>query len=286
MSVSKNYWGVMLLPLAFSAPLFAADKAADKTEQRLSRLERVLESQSLLDMVDRIDALQREVQQLRGQVEEQQHLMEGMKSRQRDLYLDVDRRMTRLEREGGADVAPPVAPAATPATPLTTPTGQAPQPGAPAAAAPQAQPEAGSAAEAAAKPMTPQQLEQERKAYQKAFGLLRELRYEQATTAFRGFLKQYPNGRYAHTAQYWLGEAAYARRDFGQAITEYQALLDNHPRSNKRAEAMLKIGYSHQELQQQAEAKKMMEQLIELYPNSTEAGQARNQLRRMKKSGG
>ena len=112
------------------------------------------------------------------------------------------------------------------------------------------------------------------------------MRYEQATAAFRDFLKQYPDGRYAHIAQYWLGEAAYARRDFNQAIKDYQALLDNHPRSAKRAEAMLKIGYSYQELKKPAESKKMMERLIELYPNSTEAGQARNQLTRLKKSGG
>ena len=83
-----------------------------------------------------------------------------------------------------------------------------------------------------------------------------------------------------------MGEAAYARRDFVQAISDYQTLLKNHPRSAKRAEAMLKIGYSYQELKKPAESKAMMEQLIELYPDSTEAGQARNQLRRMKKSGG
>jgi tol-pal system protein YbgF len=112
--------------------------------------------------------------------------------------------------------------------------------------------------------------------------LLRELRYEQASAAFRDFLKQYPNSRYAHIAQYWLGEAAYARRDFVQAIKDYEALLQNHPHSAKRAEAMLKIGYSYQELKRGEEAKRMMEQLIELYPDSTEAGQASNQLKRLK----
>ena len=82
-----------------------------------------------------------------------------------------------------------------------------------------------------------------------------------------------------------LGRGVFARRDFKQAINDYQALLDNHPRSAKRAEAMLKIGYSYQELKNTAESKRMMEQLIKMYPDSTEAGQARNQLRRMKKSG-
>jgi tol-pal system protein YbgF len=203
--------------------------------------------------------------------------MAGMKERQRELYLDVDRRMSRLEREGGAAGMPHAlssgAAAAGSTPPLTT--ANSPNTLAPAAAT----------ATVPAVAADPQQLEQEREAYQKAFELLRELRYEQATTAFRDFLVNYPTGRYAHIAQYWLGEAAYARRDFVQAIKDYQALLQNHPRSAKRAEAMLKIGYSYQELKRLDESKKVMEQLIELYPDSTEAGQARNQLRRLKQSG-
>jgi tol-pal system protein YbgF len=286
-------WCLPVLVLAFSAPVFADSAAvpADRLEQRLSRIERLLESQSLLDMMERLDASQMEVQQLRGQLEEQQHQMEGMKNRQRELYLDIDRRMLRLEREGGSSSVTPAAPLnstaaaatspATPTTPLTsaplTTVNSAPS----AAVTPATPPQAASPAVA-----DPQQLAQEREAYQQAFELLRELRYEQATVAFRDFLTAYPHGNYAHNAQYWLGEAAYARRDFVQAINDYQALLQNHPRGTKRAEAMLKIGYSYQELKKTEESKKIMEQLIELYPDSTEAGQARNQLRRMKKSGG
>ncbi len=276
---------ILILPalaMSFSAPLLA-----ETVEQRLERMERVLESQSLLEMMERVDALQLEVQQLRGQLEEQQYQTNGMKSRQRELYLDIDRRMSRLEREGGAASVAPASPSvngATTPTPLTsaplTTTNKVP------ATTPAAS--TGTAAPVTAAPavvVNPQQLAEERVAYQKAFDLLRELRYEQATSAFRDFLNHYPNGRYAHIAQYWLGEAAYARRDFTQAISDYQALLANHPRSGKRADAMLKIGYCYQELKKPAESKRMMEQLIELYPDSTEAGQARNQLRRMKKSG-
>lgn len=272
MKVITRVLTLSTLALAFSSPLLA-----ETLEQRVERMERVLQSQSLLDMMERVDALQLEVQQLRGQLEEQQHQNASMKNRQRELYLDVDRRMSRLEREGGGSAGTPQPPAAsseTTQTPLTSTN-------TPAVATITEKP-----VEAAPTPTaTPQQLADERAAYQKAFDLLRELRYEQATTAFRDFLTQYPSGRYAHIAQYWLGEAAYARRDFTQAISDYQALLDNHPRSGKRADAMLKIGYSYQELKKPAESKRMMEQLIELYPDSTEAGQARNQLRRMKKSG-
>jgi tol-pal system protein YbgF len=277
MKVMNKILALPMLTLVFSAPLLA-----DTVEQRLGRMERVLDSQSLLVMSERLDALQQEVQQLRGLLEEQQHQMAGMKDRQRELYLDVDRRMSRLEREGGAAGMTPAASPGGAAAGSTPPLTTANAPNTPAPAAMSAP---GSATPAIVPAADPQQLEQEREAYQKAFELLRELRYEQATTAFRDFLVKYPNGRYAHIAQYWLGEAAYARRDFVQAIKDYEALLQNHPRSAKRAEAMLKIGYSYQELKKGEESKKMMEQLIELYPDSTEAGQARNQLRRLKKSG-
>lgn len=263
MTIRKMRWALPALLLCSSV------LHAESVEKRVERMERLLEGKSLLQMMERLDALQMEVQQLRGQLEEQQHQMEGMKGRQRELYLDVDRRMLRLEREGGGGAAAAGSPAG---QPLTT---------APAAEAPVAvsrQPSATAAGE--------QRLEQEREAYQKAFELLRELRYEQATAEFRNFLHNYPNGRYAHIAQYWLGEAAYARRDFKQAIRDYQALLDNHPRSAKRAEAMLKIGYSYQELNKDEQAEQTLKRLIELYPDSTEAGQARNQLKRLKKRGG
>lgn len=243
-----------LLLLALLLPLNVA-LAAESVEERLTRLERQLDSQSLLDMLQRIDALQQEVQQLRGQLEEQQHTISGLKDRQRELYLDVDRRMSRLEREG---VAAPVAgnQAATPATD---------------AKGTEAPADEGQA---------------ERDAYQNAFDLLRELRYEEATVAFRDFLKNYPDGRYAHIAQYWLGEAGYARRDFKQAIVDYEALLKNFPDSPKRAEAMLKIGYSQYEMKQPQLAQQILEQLVQQYPDSTEAGQGRNLLKRMKQNGG
>ena len=106
----------IFLPLLLALPLGAM---AETVEQRLERMERVLESQSLLQMMERLDALQLEVQQLRGQLEEQQHQMESAKERQRELYLDVDRRMSRLEREGGgAAPLPPTSGSETP--PLTT----------------------------------------------------------------------------------------------------------------------------------------------------------------------
>lgn len=268
-----RYWAVALLVTgSFSSALQAEEAGqAEAVEQRLERLERMVNNQSLLEMLQRLDSLQQEVAQLRGLVEEQQHTIEGLKSRQRELYMDVDRRLLQMEREGGAHApassTPPLGSASGGGTlPLTTA----------GAGSAQDKPE----------PAAKDDKQQEREAYQQAFDMLRELRYAQATAAFRDFLKRYPQGSYAHIAQYWLGEAGYAQRDFRQAIKDYNSLLVNYPNSPKLPEAMLKMGYSHYELKEYEPARQVLEELIQQYPDSTEAGQARNLLKRINKNAG
>lgn len=274
-----------------SAPASGASQkpAVPDTEERLSRLERLLDSQVLVDMVTRLDALQQEIQALRGQIEQQGHTVDGLRRRQRELYLDVDRRLSRMEREGpagtlgGPATAPPPAtameaepvqpqiPAMEPRSPEMVATSRPPVPSATAPVAPV--PEGPSPAELAA----------ERDAYQAAFDLLRELRYDQATAAFQSFLERYPNGRYGHIAQYWLGEANYAQRNFEQAIANYQRLINSYPESPKVAEAMLKIGYSRYELGQKEEAGKVLQELERRYPGTTEAGQGQKLLQTIRR---
>ncbi|MFA5627365.1 MAG: tol-pal system protein YbgF [Thiohalomonadaceae bacterium] len=252
--------------------------AADTLEQRVGRLEHKLESQALVDMVLRLDMLEQELQQLRGQMEVQTHSINGLRQRQRDLYLDIDRRLSRLEREAGAS-----APIATPPPASASSSPVAPAPVAPApvtAKSPPAQ-----VADAPAVPVDPEEAKKERAAYQLAFDQLRGLHYEQAITAFSAFLKEYPDGRYAAIAQYWIGEANYAQRNFKQAVVDYQTLLQRYPQSSKLAEAMLKIGYSQYELGDKAEARKVLTDLAHRYPDTTEAGQANAFLQKLRGEG-
>jgi len=238
------------------------------TEERLSRLERILDNQGLVEMLMRIDNLQNELQILRGEIELHAHELEDIKQRQRDLYVDIDRRLLRLERGGTADSG---------AVEMSS-TGKDTGKGAPAAV------KSGTAAAtaAAATPTGAADLANEQMSYQAAFDLLRELRYDQAVSAFKSFIIAYPNGRYAHIAQYWIGEANYAQRNFKEAIKDYQKLIDNYPNSPKLAEAMLKIGYSQYELKELKQAETTLNQLIKSYPGTTEAGQAQNLIQKIR----
>lgn len=238
------------------------------TKERVQRLERILDNQGLVDMLLRLENMQSELQILRGEIELHSHELEQIKQRQRDLYIDIDRRLLRMERSG-----PDSSAATTPASPQT------PVPSTP-AAAPAAKPATAPAATATTKPKADFATEQ--KAYQHAFDLLRELRYDQAVTAFRQFIATYPGGRYAHIAQYWIGEANYAQRKFKQAITDYQKLIDGYPKSPKLAEALLKIGYSQYEIKSLKQAEATLSRLVKDYPGTTEAGQAKNLIQKIR----
>lgn len=259
----KWFYGltVMLVSSGIASVSMAREDTSNLSDrERIERLERMMESQGLVDLLLRVDNLQQEIQQLRGDSEVNSRSLDEIKKRQRDLYIDIDRRLLQLERRsaGSVSVSPPASATASSAStpePAVTPT----------------QPAQASGNDAS-----------EQQAYQKAFDLLRELRYEQATVAFRNFIEKYPDGRYAHIAQYWLGEAGYAQSQFTTAIKDYQALLDNYPNSPKRAQAMLKIGYSYYKLKNNQEAQKYFEQVLKVYPGTTEAGQAQKMLKQIK----
>lgn len=244
-------------------------------KDRVRRLERILDSQSLQDMLTRIDTLQNEVETLRGALQVQSHQLDELKQRQRDLYMDIDRRLTRLERNGTGGTSSAPASSIPPAA-GTGAGGSANGNGGTNSAT------ATTATSSNASPAVESPGEQQ--AYQKAFDTLRNLHYNQAVIAFRTFIAKYPNGRYAHIAQYWIAEAEYAQRKFTQAIQDYQKLIDNYPNSPKLAEAMLKIGYSQYELNDNKDAITILDELIKSYPGTTEAGQAQNLLRRIQQS--
>ncbi|MCK4586463.1 MAG: hypothetical protein KAU29_03925, partial [Gammaproteobacteria bacterium] len=66
----------------------SSSSSGTSLEARLSRLE----NQTLLDLMERMDQLQNEVQRMLGEMEEQAHNMDSLNKRQRDLYLDIDQR--------------------------------------------------------------------------------------------------------------------------------------------------------------------------------------------------
>jgi len=273
MWLTKTALAVCLL--VYGATASAVSKG--ELETRLQQLERRLDSRSLVTLMEQVSALQREVQQLRGDIEVQTHSMESLQKRQRDLYLDIDRRLHRLEAggvQGQADVP------GTAAMMPTRPGGAAP-PAAPFApsGSSTATTAGGAAASAALNPAA------QRKDYDRALEKLKEGRYTEASSAFQAFLKKYPGSSYADNAQYWLGEVYYVTRQFQLALSEFGKVVDGYPDSTKIADAKLKIGYIQYELKDWAKAREMLAQVVQVYPGTTTARLAQERLDRMKREG-
>lgn len=266
-------------PVIEASGELSAAKSSD-LEKRLARLERLLENQTLVDLVTRMDSLQGEVQQVFGQMEEQIHSLEQLKKRQRDLYLDIDRRLRQAEEARASMSTAPgggsVFGGALPDGAVLGSAGASGQATDPASSSGASQSDASTDAQASA------DMQQERGDYERAFNLLKEGRYDLAVAAFKTFVQNYPRGHFADNAQYWLGEANYVQRNFQVALSEFEKVVKDHPTSPKRADALLKMGYTYQELKQYDKARLSLNDVVMNYPNSTAASLAKKRLQDLK----
>jgi len=267
------------------------DSGGSSLDARVTKLERVLNGQGLADLLTRIQRLQEDVQKLRGDLEVQGNDINGIKQRQRDLYLDLDRRLQKLETAAPAMTKPPASTTA-PVAPLPGQPGGVSPPvgGAPTAAGmnpampPTAQPTSpGMTAPMATPPAA--NPGQEQVDYQKAFDLLKGGHYDDAIAGFKEVLKDYPDGNLADNAQYWIGEAHFAARRFSEAADEFGKVIHDYPQSPKVPDAMLKLGFSYYELAAWGKARDTLEQLKGRYPQSTAAQLADRRLQKMKSEG-
>ncbi len=251
-----------------TAPSTVAPKTAASLNERVKRIERLLGNEALVDMLMRMETMEAEGQERQGELENLDHTIEMIKQRQRDLYLDMDRRLRQLE----LSVSKPVATSAAvvPVPGMITPGAAATRPNTSAII---------QSSTAAAYPAV------EREAYQQAFNLLKQGQYDKAIIAFQSFLSRYPNGNYTDNAQYWLGEANYVTRHFEVAEQEFRKVLEQHPDSSKTADAMLKLGYTYYELSNWESARTTLEAVIARFPNTTVGRLAENRLQKIQLEG-
>lgn len=253
----KRY-SLIVCGLLITGNVLAADESLESLndKQRIQRLERMMNSDVLREQTQTMMSLRDETAALREQIEQQEYELESMKQRQRNLYLDMDRRINNVEA-GGRSSVKVVAPVPPP----------------------------NSSAGKTAVPVVVAGDIDGQEAYSKAFALLKEGQYEQSITLFEAFKVSYPDSKYADNAQYWLGEANYVSRNYKKALTEFQQLIAQYPESPKNSGARLKIGYVYFELKNWSAASDALQQVISLYPDTTVAKKANERLQRMKREG-
>jgi len=106
-------------------------------------------------------------------------------------------------------------------------------------------------------------------------------KYELARSEFQDYLKYYGETELASNAQFYLGEIAYAQRQYDQAATEYEKVLTRYPKSFKLAPARLKRGMALLELNQKTAGVKELREVVKRYPGTEEERRARAKLKEL-----
>ncbi|MDP2433718.1 MAG: tol-pal system protein YbgF [Pseudomonadota bacterium] len=228
-----------------SATAIELQKTLQAQQERIARLEAQMQNKGMIDLLNQISALKSEVARLRGFQEEQAYQMDVAEKRVKDLFMDLDTRLTQVR-----ELASRPLPAQTDAVRLQTAQTLASIP----ASVPRAvDPEA------------------ESRAYSAAHALVKGGKYMEAVQAMRAFQVEYPGGSLAPNAVYWMGFSQVNLGDFPAAATAYQKLIDEYPNSSKAPDAMLSLARARIQSNELAQARTTLEQLMAKYPFSKAA---------------
>ena len=223
--------------------------ANSSLSDQLVSLERKLDARNRaqVNVQQQLDELQNEVNELRGITELHTYQLSQVLDRQRELYQELDRRVSEALKPANQ---PPATVAA---------------------------PSAGTGQINYSNNLT------ENEAYDRAVNMvLKDKRYEQAIPEFEAFNQRYPNSSYAANAHYWLGQLLFNKGELGKARQEFNAVVNNYPDSSKRSDAMLKLAMVEQKENSPGKAIAIYNKLIAEYPNSSAAKLAQPRLKSLK----
>lgn len=231
-----------------SSPSTTAVTGGGSVEQRLAALERIVEArtEAQLRMAQQLQQLLDEVSELRGVTETHSYQLDEILQRQRDIYQEIDRRVSAIQS----------APASVPAP----------------AAVPDTGPVVSYSSDAS-----------ENDAYDRAVNMvLKDRRYDAAIPEFENFIRNYPNSSYAPNAHYWLGQLLFNNNDLSKAKTQFERVVNNFPQSNKVADALLKLGQVAERENNKDAAIRYYRQLVDKHSGATSAKLAQDRINALK----
>lgn len=217
-------------------------------DTRIAKLESMLQNGSMLNLLSEIEALKAQIKRLRGDVDVQSNEIRVTQKRQNDLYVDLD---TRLRNQTPAESLPATA----------SPESDSPEPVVPALPA-----AGGDSAHT----------------YEQALNHFKAGNYPAAITAFKDFIRIYPDNPLTPSAQYWIGNAYYSSKDYLTAIAQQQKLITAYPKSPKIPDALLNISSAQLELGDLAAARNTLRELVTQYPDSNATALAQKRLEALK----
>jgi tol-pal system protein YbgF len=280
-----------LVVLPARAALFDDDEARRRIEQtnlrvaevqkqladRIAALETQLKSQGLVELFNQVEQLKSDIARLRGQIEVLNHESEQTQKRQRDLYIDLDSRLRRLEGGPGANVPPAASEGPAPVAGVVVPPAALPA-ASPPATVPRAPGATPGPAMASGSAPAPEAAAIEQRAYDAALDQFKAGNYAGAIASFNAFVKTYAKSPLAPSAYYWIGNSQFALKDYRAAIATQRQLLANFPGNPKAPDALLNIATCQFELGDGAASRRTLEELIAKHPQSEAAVKAKQRL--------
>jgi len=94
-------------------------------------------------------------------------------------------------------------------------------------------------------------------------------------------LKFYPTTDLAGNAQFYRAEIEYRQGNFAAAAKDFDKVLEQYPGGAKTPSAQLKKGLALVKLGQQDAGVRELQSLIQRYPHSPEATNAKDELRKL-----
>jgi tol-pal system protein YbgF len=247
-----------------SATPLAAQSTRSRVEDlelRVAQLEQVLQSQTLIEMSQRLEAQAAELRELRGALESAQNENQQLRKQLADVAADFDRRLVELERR--------------PVTPITPAVESMPAASTHSGAVNSSASSVPSSATVAPDPSA-------EVLYNRAFDALKAARYPEAIEGMKAFLVAHPQHPLADNAQYWLGQTYYLSRDYVRAVEAFSAVGGRSPDRSKAPDALLKKGLSEIELKRVDDARRSFGELLQRYPDSEAARVATDALQKLR----
>ena len=122
----------------------------------------------------------------------------------------------------------------------------------------------------------------ERKAYESALAAFRGGDFAGAAAGFSALRTRWPGSAYGANAQYWIGSAQFALKDYKAALATHQQFVARHADHPRAADALLSVALCQIETGDKRAARRSLEVLVEKYPDSPAAPQARERMATLK----
>ncbi|WP_163933334.1 tol-pal system protein YbgF [Paraferrimonas sp. SM1919] len=227
--------------VAMAAPAPVEDAQYSQGQiSKMELLERKLKASTRgqIELQQRLDVLQQEVLELRGQNEELTYQLEQLVKRQRQIFDEL----AELSMQKTAIAVTPATPEFNSNTPST------------------------------------QSLSETDSYQKAVDLVIKARKYDQAIPAFESFIKQYPNSAFVANAHFWLGQLLFNKKQYDKAQTAFALVVNQYPKSLKVAESLVKLGQIAVVANNKPLATKYFKQVIKQHPKTTAATIAQQEL--------